>query len=614
MKTLKTVTIGIPAHNEEANIGNLLQQIIDQKKQNFKLESVIVACDGCTDNTAKIVKEFAKKHKTITVINDGKRKGKAGRLNDFYKLNSSDVILTFDADIILATDSVISEIVKCFNNSGVGLVGGNSLPLKPKTFFEHIVYRWLMMWFELRKNLNKGINVHNHMGCISALSRKFAANIVIPNADVPDDNYLYLLCQKLGFTFKFSNSALVYYKSVDNLKEFLTQHGRYIQSKQYAANYFGQWANEKYTTPISKKFISISKSFLHDPLFTPLALLFQVVLRMNKLESKKDKNFWDTASSSKTINADNNISIRRNSSLFTYALGYIVLYIKMLRGKTEEKPLSNIANYILYKEINRANETNKFSIGLYKKDNKKYFIKTWHGSIKDMFYHFLLNEYQVNLVLYQLLHQHKDIIGIRTPRAIEFVTRAQSASLVMEFIEGKPIKNLPSKIQMQIITNVMKDLELLSKKITNTMANKLHKRTKKSYVSLLILETILLLIKSPNDLFIILRMFFSLLISLIRTQQTKLVLSHRDLTPNNVMIKNKKTYLIDCEQVALTLPGHDLCYLAINKEFPSLMKQAKLSLHTVKNKFIRNFLIMQLSVAGEKFFSIDREFLNQLYE
>src|SRR3990170_5283265 len=41
-----TVTVGIPAHNEEQNIKQLLTSIVSQKG-NFVLEKILVTTDGC---------------------------------------------------------------------------------------------------------------------------------------------------------------------------------------------------------------------------------------------------------------------------------------------------------------------------------------------------------------------------------------------------------------------------------------------------------------------------------------------------------------------------------------------------------------------------------------
>src|SRR5258708_26629353 len=125
MKNKISITIGIPAYNEEDNIGKLLDSIISQKGSRYNIEKIIVACDGCTDKTAEIVEKYIDKHNNIYLINDGLRLGQAGRLNEFYKINKSDIFITFDADTVLGHRYVVNEIAECFEDKNVGLVGGS---------------------------------------------------------------------------------------------------------------------------------------------------------------------------------------------------------------------------------------------------------------------------------------------------------------------------------------------------------------------------------------------------------------------------------------------------------------------------------------------------------
>ena len=53
-----TLSIGIPAFNEEANIYFLLKDLLSQKMDQFNLERIIVNSDGSTDDTIEQVKRI----------------------------------------------------------------------------------------------------------------------------------------------------------------------------------------------------------------------------------------------------------------------------------------------------------------------------------------------------------------------------------------------------------------------------------------------------------------------------------------------------------------------------------------------------------------------------
>ena len=48
-----TIEIGIPALNEEANIGYLIESLLKQDKSGYELKRILVSSDGSTDRTVE---------------------------------------------------------------------------------------------------------------------------------------------------------------------------------------------------------------------------------------------------------------------------------------------------------------------------------------------------------------------------------------------------------------------------------------------------------------------------------------------------------------------------------------------------------------------------------
>ena len=99
----------IPAHNEEAVIGNLVDSL---KKQNYdkELYDIYVIADNCTDNTAKIAKE---KGAIVYKRFDSTQKTKGAALNWFLqqkiKENADyDAFFVFDADNIVDENFIVN--------------------------------------------------------------------------------------------------------------------------------------------------------------------------------------------------------------------------------------------------------------------------------------------------------------------------------------------------------------------------------------------------------------------------------------------------------------------------------------------------------------------------
>ena len=58
-------SVGISAYNEEANIGRLLQEILDQDLRTVEISEIIVVASACTDRTEEIVRECMQKDRRI---------------------------------------------------------------------------------------------------------------------------------------------------------------------------------------------------------------------------------------------------------------------------------------------------------------------------------------------------------------------------------------------------------------------------------------------------------------------------------------------------------------------------------------------------------------------
>jgi glycosyltransferase involved in cell wall biosynthesis len=110
-KLKPTLTIGIPAYNEERNIHNLIRSIFRQTSNRFVLKQIIVVCDGCTDSTVDILSKVSKKSSRVILIERKIRAGKADALNVIYKKSQTDYLLTIDADVVFKGDENLDLMI-----------------------------------------------------------------------------------------------------------------------------------------------------------------------------------------------------------------------------------------------------------------------------------------------------------------------------------------------------------------------------------------------------------------------------------------------------------------------------------------------------------------------
>ena len=296
-----TVTVGIPAYNEEANIVAVLESIVGQERILFQLEKIIVICDGCKDQTEEKAREFARHHPSIDVISDGERLGKAKRLNQLRKMSQSGFVINFDADVVLKDQLVIDRMIKFFEDEDVALVCANNQPVSGQTLVGKITQASDLLWYEVRKDFKNGENIYNSSGSAAALRKSFADSLEYPEGTVADQQFIYLKAKEQKKEFRFVRDAIVLYRSPSILRDFFVQASRSLGEKHSLSSHFDPSFQEEYIIPRRYKLRAIAKQLFANPLYTACALFFQILLRLRPIQdsSMYKSGIWETVESTK---------------------------------------------------------------------------------------------------------------------------------------------------------------------------------------------------------------------------------------------------------------------------------------------------------------------------
>lgn len=113
------VTIVVPAHNEEKVIQRCIEAILEI---DYPKKEVIVVDDGSTDNTYQLASSY--RTKGVKVIRRLEAGGKSGALNTGILIAKGEIIITCDADSMIAR-SALRKIVSRFQDPTVTAVAGN---------------------------------------------------------------------------------------------------------------------------------------------------------------------------------------------------------------------------------------------------------------------------------------------------------------------------------------------------------------------------------------------------------------------------------------------------------------------------------------------------------
>jgi cellulose synthase/poly-beta-1,6-N-acetylglucosamine synthase-like glycosyltransferase len=296
-----TVTVGIPAYNEQNNIENLLVSLFEQKQSSFNLIEVIVYLDASTDNTEKIVKQIINKYPIVKLVKGNSQKGKYHRVNQIFTMSKGDGVVILDADIILVGDKFLENLTHVLiQDPKALLVSAHQKLLRPKKFISKIIYTNFLHWDYVRWSIPGFHSGTNYYGSATAYRGSFARTIKIP-ADTNDPHlYLYLLADKSG-GFRYCRSAEMWQwpiSTFQDLKKFCTRS--LGKPDATLAKIFGQEHIDAATyVDLKSKIVGTLRCLLTEPFFMPLSLIVLLYVRYASKQAVDNDSRWKVVSSTK---------------------------------------------------------------------------------------------------------------------------------------------------------------------------------------------------------------------------------------------------------------------------------------------------------------------------
>lgn len=209
-------SVGITAHNEEANIGQLLQAILRQALRSTILTEIIVVISGCTDNTEAVVRDYMTRDGRIRLLIQEKREGKASAMNVFIQEAEEDVLVLSSADLRPAPDT-LEYLVSPFRDPEIGMTACRPQPVNdPSKFMGFAAH---LLW-----NLHHEMNLRGFKaGEMIAFRRVFNR---IPQHTAVDEASVEPLIRGQGYALRYVPQAIVYNKGPDTPADFLRQRRR----------------------------------------------------------------------------------------------------------------------------------------------------------------------------------------------------------------------------------------------------------------------------------------------------------------------------------------------------------------------------------------------------
>ena len=216
------VSVAVPAYNEGRNIGHLIDSLRSQKMLRAQIVEIVVVASGCTDDTAAIVRDRARRSGVpVRLIEETTRRGKVAAINTYLQHNHPgvDAICLCSADLLVSPE-VVERLVQCLHqNDDVGMCGARPMPTNGHGTFHGEATRFI--W-----------RMHHRVALEAPKLGElvmFRASLVkggLPPESAVDEATLEQQVSSAGYRLAYVAGAVVHNHGPETLRDFVRQRRR----------------------------------------------------------------------------------------------------------------------------------------------------------------------------------------------------------------------------------------------------------------------------------------------------------------------------------------------------------------------------------------------------
>lgn len=226
-----STSVVLAAYNEETVIARTLETVLASE---YPVREIVVVDDGSTDDTAAVVRRVQRTAdpSAAIVLVQQQNAGKALALNRGLAHASGDVIVTLDADTIVAPDT-ITNLVRHFSIDASGRLGAVAGVVRVGNRGRNLLTRWQSLEYLTQIGLDR--SAQDVLGAISIIPgacaawRKAAILEAGGYSDVTlaEDCDLALTLHQLGWRVTQDDEAVALTEAPENVDDLLKQRVRW---------------------------------------------------------------------------------------------------------------------------------------------------------------------------------------------------------------------------------------------------------------------------------------------------------------------------------------------------------------------------------------------------
>jgi biofilm PGA synthesis N-glycosyltransferase PgaC len=222
-------SVGITAYNEEANIGRLLQAMIDQRLYEVEIAEIIVVASGCNDRTEEITREYMAIDPRIQLYVQKEREGKTSAINVFLE-NAREKICVLESGDTLPREDTIEKMVRMFHDPAVGMTGAQKVAVNTP---DHIV--GLLSHLRLKMEHQLCLEIPR-LGELIAFRKVFER---LPPDVAMDEAFVEAFIVRRGMQVRYAPDAVVYNMGPETVSDFVKQRRRNYAGHLYLKDKYG---------------------------------------------------------------------------------------------------------------------------------------------------------------------------------------------------------------------------------------------------------------------------------------------------------------------------------------------------------------------------------------
>lgn len=258
------VSVMIPAWNESIGILTTVQSILASTYRNVE---IVVVNDGSTDDSDEIIRKFkrsynAKNRNTLDKINIvyhyKQNGGKGAALNTAIKLSKGDILMSIDADCLVAPDT-IGNFVRHFADPKIMAAVGNVKIGNTNGLLGTIQYLEFLFSFYFKKADSVMDTIYIIGGAAGAFRRETLEQVGIYNTtNITEDIELSVRIQDAGMKIAYVGDAIIYTEGATDIRGLMKQRLR--------------WKRGRFETFFQHKHLFFSTKKYHNKLLTWIIL------------------------------------------------------------------------------------------------------------------------------------------------------------------------------------------------------------------------------------------------------------------------------------------------------------------------------------------------------